>query len=145
MPKLSAGLPFTEYLPVLKELGIEERAPDGTPRIDFRLASDPPKWITVNGNDVGKWFVETEPKPGGQRLLKPSDPPMQGNDVKSVQRALAAAGIAVEPDGLYSSATATAIARFQKQNGINVSGVVDAATRRRLHMPTDPARQGGRN
>lgn len=145
IPKLSAGLPFTEYLPVLKELGIEEKASDGTPRIDFHLASNPPKWITVNGNDVGKWFDETEPKPGGQRLLKPSHPPMQGNDVKSAQRALTAAGIAVEPDGVYSSATAAAIARFQKQNGINVSGVVDAATRRRLQMPTDAARQGGRN
>ena len=51
---------------------------------------------------------------------------------RGVQRALAAAKIAVDQDGVYSSATAGAVARFQKQNGINVSGVVDAATRQRL-------------
>jgi hypothetical protein len=52
IPKLSAGIPFAEYLPVLKEMGVEETAPDGTSRVDFRLASVPPKWILINGNDV---------------------------------------------------------------------------------------------
>ena len=64
---------------------------------------------------------------------------MQGNDVKSVQRALAGAKISVEQDGDYNSATAGAVARFQKQNGLNVSGVVDAATRRRLGVVGRPA------
>jgi len=77
--------------------------------------------------------------------LKPSDPPMQGTDVQKVQRALTAAKIPVEQDGEYNSATAGAVARFQKQNGLNVSGVVDAATRRRLGGMGDPLRQGGRN
>jgi murein L,D-transpeptidase YcbB/YkuD len=145
IPNLSAGAPFVEYLPLLKELGVEEKAPDGTARIHFRLASAPSKWITINGNDVGIWFEAAEPKSGQPRILKPSDPPMRGNDVKSVQRSLAAAKIPVEQDGVYSPSTAAAVARFQKQQGINVSGAVDAATRQRLGLPADAQRQGGRN
>jgi peptidoglycan hydrolase-like protein with peptidoglycan-binding domain len=51
----------------------------------------------------------------------------------------------VEEDGEYNSATAAAVARFQKQKGLNVSGAVDAATRQRLGGAADPLRQGGRN
>jgi hypothetical protein len=50
--KLCAGMPPAEYLPLLKELGVEETAPDGTPRFDFRLAWALPKWLLINGNDV---------------------------------------------------------------------------------------------
>jgi hypothetical protein len=143
--KLSGGIPFAEYLPVLREIGVEGTAPDGTPRLQFHLASAPTHWITINENDVSAWFDGTERAAGQPRLLKPSDPPMRGNDVKSVQRALANAKILVEQDGEYNSATAGAVARFQKQNGLNVSGVVDAATRQRLGGLGDPLRQGGRN
>jgi hypothetical protein len=137
IPKLGVQLPFADYLPILREVGVEQTAPDGTPRLAFHLASAPPKWMTINGNDVGAWFDDVEAKRGQARLLKPADPPMQGTDVKSVQRALAAARIAVEQDGVYNSATAAAVARFQKQNGINVSGVVDSATRQRLGISTN--------
>jgi hypothetical protein len=145
IPKLSGGIPFSEYLPVLREIGVEETAPDGAPRLRFHLTSAPTNWITINGNDVSAWFDGTERTAGQPRLLRPSDPPMRGNDVKSVQRALANAKISVEQDGEYNSATAGAAARFQKQNGLNVSGVVDAATRQRLGGSGDPLRQGGRN
>lgn len=145
IPKLGARLPFADYLPVLKELGVEQQATDGAPGLDFHLASAPPLWLTINGNDVRSWFDGTEPKPGRARLLKPADPPMQGNDVRGVQRALAAANIAIDQDGVYTPATAAAVARFQRQNGINVTGVVDGATRQRLGIPADVPRQGGRN
>jgi len=145
IPKLSAGMPFAEYLPVLKELGVEGKAPDGSPRLDFHLASAPPKWITINGNDVSAWFDGAEAQGGQPRVMKPSDPPMQGNDVKSIQRALAGAKAAVEQDGVYNSSTAAAVARFQKQNGMNVNGVVDGATRQRLGLAAEAPRQGGRN
>ncbi len=145
IPKLSAGIPFSEYLPVLREIGIEGTAPDGRPRLRFHLTSAPTNWIAINGNDVSAWFDRTETAPGQPRLLKPYDPPMRGNDVKSAQRALAAAKTSVDQDGEYNSATAGAVARFQKQNGLNVSGVVDAATRQRLGALGDPQRQGGRN
>jgi hypothetical protein len=145
IPRLSAGTPFAEYLPVLKELGVEEKAPDGSPRLDFHLASAWPKWITINGNDVSAWFDGAEAKGGQPRVLKPSDPPMQGNDVKSLQRALAGAKVTVEQAGVYNSSTAAAVARFQKQNGMNVNGVVDGATRQRLGLAAEAPRQGGRN
>ena len=66
---------------------------------------------------------------------------MQGNDVKSVQRAPAKANIPIDQDGVYSPTTAAAVAQFQKQNGLNVSGVVDIATRRWLGLPADMPRQ----
>jgi Putative peptidoglycan binding domain len=141
---LGVGIPFTEYLPVLKELGVDERAQDGTPRLEFNLASAPPKWITINGNDVSGWFGGSEPQKGQPRRLKPSDPPLEGEDVKNVQRALARLNFAVEQNGVYDSSTAAAVARFQKQNGMNVDGVVDPATRRQLGV-TEVAPQGGRN
>lgn len=144
LPTLAGGMPFAEYLPVLREIGSTEKAPDGTPRVVFHLASAPPKWITINGNDVGAWFEAAEPEPGQSRLLKPADPPMQGNDVKAVQIALAAAQIPVEQNGIYTPATAAAVARFQKQKGINTSGVVDAETRQRLGLSAEMPRQGGR-
>ena len=145
IPKLSGGIPFAQYLPVLREIGVEGKAPDGTPRLQFHLTSAPTDWIAINSNDVSAWFDGTETAAGQPRLLKPSDPPMRGTDVKNLQRALAAAKISVEQDGEYNSATAGAVARFQKQNGLNVSGVVDAATRRRLGELGDPQQQGGRN
>ena len=145
IPKLSGEIPFAQYLPVLREIGIEGTGPDGTPRLRFHLTSSPTNWIAINSNDVSGWFDGTETAAGQPRLLKPSDPPMRGTDVQKVQRALTAAKIPVEQDGEYNSATAGAVARFQKQNGLNVSGVVDAATRRQLGAMGDPLRQGGRN
>jgi Putative peptidoglycan binding domain len=145
IPKLGPGISFGQYLPVLKELGVEERASDGTPRLNFHLASEPRKWLTVNGNDISSWFGGSESTAGQPRLLKLSDPPMRGDDVKSVQRALGAAKIIVEQNGIYDAATAGAVARFQKQKGINVSGVLDATTRHRLISASETPRQGGRN
>jgi hypothetical protein len=145
IPKLSGGIPFAEYLPVLREIGIEGSAPDGTSRMQFRLTSAPGQWITINGNDVSAWFDGTPAAAGQPRVLKPADPPMQGGDVKSVQKALAAAQIPVEQDGEYNSATAAAVARFQREKGLNVSGVVDTATRQQLGGSGDPLRPGGRN
>lgn len=143
--KLSGDIPFARYLPVLREIGVERTAPDGTPRLQFHLTSAPKDWIAINGNDVSAWFEGTEAAAGQPRLLKPSDPPMRGTDVKDVQRALAAAQISVEQDGEYNSDTAGAVAHFQKQNGLNVSGVVDGPTRQRLGGLGDPLWQGGRN
>jgi hypothetical protein len=145
IPKLSGDIPFARYLPVLREIGVQSTAPDGTPRLQFHLTSAPTDWIAINGNDVSAWFEGTETAAGQLRLLKPSDPPMRGTDVKNLQRALAAAQISVEQDGEYNSDTAGAVARFQKQNGLNVSGVVDGPTRQRLGWLGDPLRQGGRN
>ena len=42
-------------------------------------------------------------------------------------------------DGVYDGPTALAAARFQKQAGLNVDGVVDAATRDKLGIKPPPA------
>ena len=43
IPQLSAGMPFAEYLPVLREMGVEEKAPDETPRVRFPLGFGAPE------------------------------------------------------------------------------------------------------
>jgi putative peptidoglycan binding protein len=144
LPGLAVDTPFIEYLPLLKELAVVDKASDGSPRFNFHLASAPPKWASVNGNDLSVWFEESEPSPGQPRLLKPAEPPMEGRDVKDVQRALAAAQLPVEQDGVYRLSTATAVARFQKQKGINVSGIVDAPTRLALGLPAPAPWPAGR-
>jgi peptidoglycan hydrolase-like protein with peptidoglycan-binding domain len=64
---------------------------------------------------------------------------MKGADVRAVQKALAAARIAAPQTGAYDAATAVAVARFQKQNALNIDGVVDAATRQKLGIKPEPA------
>jgi len=60
--------------------------------------------------------------------------------VKDVQRALVAAKIAVDQDGIYRPSTAAAVAHFQKEQRINVNGVVDVVTRQRLGVAADTPR-----
>lgn len=134
LPGLLAKNPFAQYLPLLKEMGKEATAADGTPRVDFHLASAPRKWLTLNGNDITPWFLGGSAVPGELRTLRPAAKPMHGADVEVVQRALAAAGITVPSNGIYDGATAAAVARFQKTHQLNVDGVVDAATRAKLGL-----------
>lgn len=137
LASLAAAAPMAEYLPLLREIGAAEPGPDGAPRVRFRIASAPPKWLTVNGNDVSGWFDRDGAGPGA--ALRPAHPAMAGNDVREVQRALAAANIEAPQNGEYDGATAVAVARFQKRHGLNVSGVVDAATRDRLGIKPEPS------
>ncbi len=123
---------FIQYLPLLRTIAIAEKAPDGTERLRFHLASGMKQQITINGNDVHAWFAAPAQKPGQPRLLRLVYPPMKGADVKRVQDALAAAKISVPENGTYGGTTAAAVARFQKEKGLNVSGVVDEATGKKL-------------
>jgi peptidoglycan hydrolase-like protein with peptidoglycan-binding domain len=146
-----------QYLPLLRTMAISEKTPDGAERLRFHLASDAKHRITINGNDVSAWFFqqsgtfriechgnecrswETPQEPGQPRLLRLVYPPLEGADVKRVQQALAVAKITVPENGVYGGATAAAVARFQKEKGLNVSGVVDAATRQQLGFAPEPA------
>jgi hypothetical protein len=146
LPALVGDASVAAYLPLLKEIGTGAAAPDGTPRTKFHLASAPPKWITLNGSDVSAWFLGSNAATGEARILRPAQPPMTGVDVRAVQRALAAAKIAAPQNDSYDGATAAAVARFQKQNGLNVDGVVDTATRQKLGIKPElpqPAEPGG--
>jgi hypothetical protein len=141
LPGLLGDAPLASYLPLLQEIGTTAAASDGTPKLRFRLASAPQKWITVNDNDVGAWFAGDNPGPGQPRALRPAEPALSGADVRAVQKALAAARIAAPQNGAYDGATAVAVARFQKENALNVDGVVDAATRQKLGVKPEPPAQ----
>ena len=138
LPDLIGAAPLAGFLPLLKEIGSSATAGDGTPRVKFHLASQPPKWLTVNGNDVSPWFMDGGGS-GPARALRPAEPAMTGAEVSAVQRALAAAKIEAPQNGTYDGATALAVARFQKQAGLTVNGVVDAATRQQLGVNPEPA------
>ena len=134
------------YLPLLKFIGIGETGAGGTPMSKFHLASALGQTLTVNGSNLSAWFdthVSGGPGPGQQRTLHLADPPMNGDDVRAVQKALGA-GQKGLTDGVYDGATALAVAHFQKDSGLNVDGVVDAKTREKLGIappPPPPAAQ----
>ena len=138
LPALVADLPMAEYLPLLKVIG----APAADTDTKFHLASAPQKWITINGNDVAGWFIDDKPPPGQARELRPAQPALQGDDVRAVQRALASAKVTAPQTGTYDGITAAAVAQFQKQNGLNVDGIVNAATRDKLGVKPVPSPGG---
>jgi len=125
------------YLPLMKFLGIPEDDADGAKAVKFHLTSETGKPLAVNGNDIGGWQAggrSGPTPPGWQRLLRLADPPEEGSDVRAVQNAVKANEAEPFADGVYDTATALAVARFQKQAGLNISGVVDAATRDKLGL-----------
>lgn len=63
------------------------------------------------------------------RLLYLDTPPMTGADVRAIQEALARTGAGVVVDGVFGPATALAVERFQRVNGLPVDGVVGEKTR----------------
>lgn len=74
-----------------------------------------------------------------------------GSKVKTLQSALIASGIAVRggADGAFGPATRTALVAYQRANGLNASGEVDAATAAMLGLgtggstPAPPAADSG--
>lgn len=59
-------------------------------------------------------------------------PPVTGNDVRFIQRALRRAGYRVAVDGRYGLETDVAITRFQRRHGLEPDGIVGPATWRVL-------------
>ena len=55
-----------------------------------------------------------------------------GEDVRGVQRALAARGFTLTPDGRFGPQTAEAVAAFQRRAGLTPDGIVGSATRNAL-------------
>jgi peptidoglycan hydrolase-like protein with peptidoglycan-binding domain len=65
----------------------------------------------------------------------------QGDAVKALQQALMASGVFVPggADGVFGPATKTAVSNFQRWNGLDVTGEVDAATAAKLKLGSSPA------
>ena len=66
------------------------------------------------------------------REIKVADPMMQGDDVKLLQGAMVRAGIAVTADGFFGPASAKAVEEYQTANELDVTGMIDEATRTKL-------------
>jgi hypothetical protein len=73
----------------------------------------------------------------GFRVLRLSQPLMQGEDVHKVQQALVNLGYSLgesRADALYGLATENAVRKFQKDKGVVVDGIVGPATREKLGL-----------
>jgi hypothetical protein len=116
-------------LPLLKFIGNPATDADGHSVTNFAVTSAIGRTITINNSNLANWFGGIRPgvpAPGAPvRLLRLADPPLTGEDVRVVQKAVAAQQIEPFTDGIYDTATALAVARFQKKAGINVDGTVD--------------------
>jgi peptidoglycan hydrolase-like protein with peptidoglycan-binding domain len=62
------------------------------------------------------------------RILRLTQPFMQGKDVRQVQEALAERGFDLEVDGIYGPSTQTTIRQFQKKNDLTVDGMAGPET-----------------
>ena len=70
----------------------------------------------------------------------------RGSDVKKLQQALVDAGYSVGSagvDGIYGSATAAAVRKYQQDNGLSVNGIAGQNTLGKLYGSTTAASTGG--
>lgn len=81
---------------------------------------------------IGETIPETIP--AASRILKLTDPVMQGEDVRQVQAALKTAGIHIEPDGFFGNGTDKAVKEFQQQKGLTADGIVGSETQKQLGL-----------
>lgn len=68
------------------------------------------------------------------RNLRLTDPNMTGNDVKALQKALAAEGYALNVDGVFGPGLDGVLKAWQAENGLVADGIVGPATRIILHL-----------
>ncbi len=57
-----------------------------------------------------------------------------GNEVKALQQALDKAGYTLKADGRMGPKTRAALKKYQKDNGLKVTGKLDPATKEKLGM-----------
>ena len=68
------------------------------------------------------------------RLLLLETPPLQGDDVGQLQRALSANGVATVQSDVFDQQTSVAVISFQTSKGLKPDGIVGAATRAALGL-----------
>ena len=100
--------------------------------------NNPNDQITVDGTFGPQTAARLDMSPSEgfatARLLKLTNPNLQGEDVRKVQQALVNAGFlnATQINSIYDDNTESAVEKFQKQKGLSQDGVVGLQTRRLL-------------
>lgn len=84
------------------------------------------------GNSPAEGFGTVPDSP--PRLLRLTQPFMQGEDVRQVQEALVRMGFALAADGIYGPITEGAVRQFQTDKGLTVDGLVGPQTRAALGL-----------
>jgi GH24 family phage-related lysozyme (muramidase) len=80
-------------------------------------------------------YQESAPVASASRVLKLTNPLMQGEDVRQLQQALTKAGLQVGvADGYFGKSTEAAVKQFQQKKGLTADGIVGNATRQALGL-----------
>lgn len=69
-----------------------------------------------------------------ERTLFRTTPPMTGDDVRELQRALKRAGVELDADGVFGAGTEMAVRELQRKRGLKVDGIAGPATRSALGL-----------
>jgi chitosanase len=64
----------------------------------------------------------------GSRLLRLTNPPLKGDDVKALEKALSREGYAINIDGVFDEGLEQALKAFQEENGLVADGTAGPAT-----------------
>ena len=75
----------------------------------------------------------------GSRVLRLTQPILEGDDVRELQIALNKVGFNLEVDGYFGPTTDEVVRKFQADKGLTVDGIVGAATLEALNMRVDMA------
>lgn len=78
------------------------------------------------------------PSPAQTQLLRLTKPFTTGDEVRSLQQALARAGIAIAADSVFGPATDRAVRQFQASRGLIADGIVGPQTLARLQTQAIP-------
>ena len=82
----------------------------------------------ISADVLGAAPVRVTAEDTAQRTLKLTNPPMSGNDVEALQRALADRGWAINIDGVYDEGTRRCVTQFQDESGLVADGIAGPAT-----------------
>jgi peptidoglycan hydrolase-like protein with peptidoglycan-binding domain/GH24 family phage-related lysozyme (muramidase) len=93
----------------------------------------PQTWARLQQSPAPPAPPPASPNPPS-RLLRLTNPPTSGADVRSLQQALAQAGLGVTADGVFGPATDRAVRQFQASRGLVADGIVGPQTWARLQQ-----------
>ena len=121
----ASAAPVPEIVDSTVELAV---APIEDPAEESAMVNDPTA-LHANSVKVDNLSVTSPTEP---RLLRLHNPFMRGQDITTLQQALADKDIAVDVDGVFGSATEAAVIAFQEREGLTPNGIVGPSTRSRL-------------